>query len=43
MCDGYQVEIFRDFEKFDYHITYNTKEFDMEIFEKETGTIVATV
>ena len=43
MCDGYQVEIFRDFEKFDYRITYNTKEFDMEIFEKETGTIVATV
>jgi hypothetical protein len=43
MCDGYQVEIFRDFEKFDYRITYNTKESDMEIFEKETGTIVATV
>lgn len=43
MCDGYQVEIFRAFEKFDYRITYNTKEFDMEIFEKETGTIVATV
>lgn len=43
MCDGYRAEIFRDFENFDYKITYNAKEFDMQIFEKQTGTVVATV
>lgn len=42
MCDGYQVEMFKNFEKFDCRIIYNAKEFDMEIFEKETGVIVAT-
>ena len=43
MRDGYQAEVFREFERFDYRITYSEKEFDMEIFEKETGTVVATV
>lgn len=43
MRAGYRAEIFREFEKFDYRITYNAKEFDMEIFEKQTGTVVATV
>ncbi len=43
MCDGYQTEIFREFEKFDYRITYNTEEFDMEIFERDTGKVVAMV
>jgi hypothetical protein len=43
MRDGYQAEIFREFEKYDYRITYHDKEFDMEIFEKETETVVATV
>jgi len=43
MRDGYRAEIFREFEKFDYRITYNEKEFDMDIFYKQTGTVVATV
>lgn len=41
MCNGYRAEIFREFEKFDYRITHNEKDFDMEIFEKETGTVAA--
>ena len=42
MCDGYQAEIFRDFEKFDYRIIYNAEDFEMVIFKKETGVVVAT-
>ena len=44
ICHGYSTEIFKNFEKFDYRIIRNPgKEFDMEIFEKETGVVVATV
>lgn len=35
-------EIFKDFEKFDYKILYEgRRKFDMHIFEKETGNLVA--
>lgn len=43
MCEGYNSEIFRDFEKFDYRIFHKKDDFDMEIFEKDSGIIVATV
>lgn len=42
MREGYSAEIFRDFEKYDYRILWKGKDFDMEIFEKESGTVVAT-
>lgn len=43
MCDGYSPDIFKDFEKFDYRIIRTEKDFELEIIEKETNTVVATV
>ena len=42
MCDGFQPDIFKNFEKYDYTIKWLGKDFEMEIFDKETKTIVAT-
>ncbi len=41
MRDGFQVEIFKEFEKFDYNIKWFEKDFEMQIFDKETKTVVA--
>ena len=43
MCDGYSPDIFKDFEKFDYCITHTEKDFELQILEKETSAVVATV
>ena len=43
MREGYAPQIFKEFEKFDYRITRTEKDFELEIIEKETGTVVATV
>ena len=43
MRDGYAPYIFKEFEKFDYRITRTEKDFELEIIEKETNTVVATV
>lgn len=40
MCNGYQVDIFKEFEKFAYNIKWGEKDFDLEIFDIETGTVV---
>lgn len=40
MCEDFKADIFKDFEKFDYNIKWGDKDFDLEIFDKETGTIV---
>lgn len=42
MINEYSPEIFKDFEKFDYRIIWENNDFDMRIFEKETGALVAT-
>ena len=43
MCDNYSPAIFKAFEKFDYDIIYNEKDFELRIIEKETNNLVATV
>lgn len=43
MCDGYSPDIFKDFERFDYCITHTEKDFELQILEKETSAVVATV
>lgn len=43
MCDGYSPDIFKNFEKFDYCITHTEKDFELQILEKETSAVVATV
>jgi len=43
MCDNYSPEIFKEFEKFTYNITYIENDFDLQIIDKETNTVVATV
>ncbi len=43
MRDGFAPHIFKEFERFDYRITHTEKDFELEIIEKETGTVVATV
>lgn len=40
MCDNLEVDIFKEFEKFDYNIKWGEKDFDLEIFDKETGIVV---
>lgn len=40
MCNGFKVDIFKEFEKFDYNVKWGEKDFDLEIFDKETGTVV---
>ena len=40
MCDGFQPEIFKNFEKYDYTIKWLEKDFEMQIFNKETKKIV---
>ena len=42
MINGHSPEIFKDFEKFDYRIVWENNDFDMRIFDKETGVLVAT-
>lgn len=43
MRESYAPHIFKEFERFDYRITRTEKDFEFEIIEKETGTVVATV
>ncbi len=40
MCNGFRVDIFKEFEKFDYNINWGEKDFDLEIIDKETETVV---
>ena len=40
MCGDFKIDVFKDFEKFDYNIKWGDKDFDLEIFDKETGIIV---
>ena len=42
MIKGHSPKIFKDFEKFDYRIVWENNDFDMRIFDKETGVLVAT-
>lgn len=42
MCNRLQPDIFKEFEKYDYRIKWLEKDFEMEIFDKETKIIVAT-
>ena len=39
MCSDFKIDIFKDFKKFDYNIKWKEKDFDLEIFDKETGII----
>lgn len=41
--DGYSVEMFREFERFDYRITHEGGDWTMHIFIKDTGEEVATL
>ena len=41
MCDNYSVEIFKNFESFDYVITYVENDFELKITEKETQKTIA--
>ena len=41
MCDNYVPEIFKEFERFDYKISYANNDFELRIIEKETENIVA--
>ena len=43
MQGNYKPEIFKDFEKFDYNIIRKENDFELQIIEKDTKTIVATV
>lgn len=43
LCKGFEMESFRDFEKFDYKIIYNEQDFELQIFRRGTGDLVATV
>ena len=43
MCDNYSPDIFQAFEKFTYAITYKQNDFDLQIIDKETNIVVATV
>ena len=43
MCGSYSPEIFKEFEKFTYTITYKENDFDLQIIDKGTNTVVATV
>ncbi len=42
MINGHSPEMFKDFENFDYRIVWEENDFDMRIFNKETGVLVAT-
>ncbi len=42
MINGHSPEIFKEFEKYDYEIVWEENDFDMRIFEKKTGALVAT-
>ena len=42
-CENFEVEFFREFENFDYKIIYKENDFELQIFNIETGNIVATV
>lgn len=43
MKNGFSTDIFKDFEKFDYRIDRNQKDWTMYIFLKENSTVVATL
>ena len=43
MCNNYSPKIFKEFEKFTCNISYTEKDFDLQIIDKETDTVVATV
>ena len=43
MCDGLSPHIFKEFERFDYEIIRSKDDFELRIFEKATGKLVATV
>lgn len=43
MCDNYTPDIFKEFEKFTYNIIRKADDFELQIIEKETNTIVAIV
>ncbi len=43
LCEMVKVEFFREFEKFDYKIVYKDNDFELKIYDIETGKIVATV
>ncbi len=40
MCAGFEPDIFKEFEKFDYNIKWLKDDFEMQIFDKETKTVV---
>lgn len=39
MCNGFEPEDFREFERFDYNIKWSEEDFEMQIFDKETKTV----
>lgn len=43
LCEGFEIEHFKEYEKFDYKIIYNENDFELQIFNIETDNIVATV
>ena len=43
MRENYAPHIFKDFEKFDYRITYTEQDYELQIIDKETNIVVATV
>ena len=43
LCPGNAIEAFKKFEKFDYKIIYEKNDFELEIIDKESNNIVATV
>ncbi|MBQ9953378.1 MAG: hypothetical protein IJO92_03505 [Clostridia bacterium] len=43
LCPGYIIDAFKEFEKFDYKILYKNNDFELQIFDIETGNIIATV
>lgn len=43
LCEKFENENFREFEKFDYKIIYKANDFELQIFDIETGNIVAIV
>ena len=43
MRENYTPDIFKEFEKFTYNIIREKDDFELQIIEKETNTIVATV
>lgn len=43
MKEGYSVEIFREFEKFNFKIEFGDKDWTMYIYDKSTKEVVATL